>query len=1269
MVAPILFQFLQRDASLRRYRSMLRNQVQQEPALRLLPALLSLPVLPPHSLGAYLAATSAKQPHLAVRGPLGSGRSLTLLQIAAHWSAHGRSTPVIFLPLARHDALNLPPRAVLAGVFHRGGLPVPFDSDAAPSTRPWLLLIDDWELLPSQRRVAWCSFIAGLPQLWPAARVMITLPSSEPAWPQMHTLDLGTPGKRVGEWLAHLLPTSDSATLLAALESDRSLAAYGQRLQDLALLALTYPTLGLPTSRAQLYERAETLLHASAVCPTQTSDGRHFDTPPQFQIGWLAFQSMQQARSIAATGDLTPLAELDAIRRAEVAVLLAESLADPQPLFAMLWGKDERPDPADLLTLSQCLAARPNVTAYWWRHILTALAEYPADSPQQQALEQLTPLALAYLLQSSTAHHPDAQALLIELAPVLGALPLLALLDNPALPTELRWAAADGLARLPAASVGNAVQSVPPPDALSQAGRAWSVAIAYSTAEQAPAPLERTWIEALPSATISLERHIRLISELLNSNAIPADLRSLALTLLDPSRNPASLELLVRSCADPAAAVRTAARMALERHDTAQVLAALQQVVCTPDLPWATRRELLDQVAHYREGAAAVLLTRCIIAPNLPLIARLYALDLLAQRPMTAPVLRRLSAAPALHPAVRAQATHWLGQLPIAQEQMAPILAELAHIAISAAPLVLRQSAIAALGKLGARATPDDAAIARAGISAVLEQAETALEIAVAALEAMGTLGAAESIPLLGTILSSELVAQRRAVWFSHNPQLAELPVIAWLNLELPATLRTTLLTRLSEGVTDADQPSTLNELSEQEASRLRIAAATALVQIGSGGDAEVRQAAHSALWAALHSASEASDIRHLLDCLAHLSDDAGLHDLEQLLNDSSYPAELRWLAIEQLGVNSICTPLLLRFLEQGGDELFIVGKIVQVLGEDRALSALPTLCRIAGQTDGNLYLRNLAVAALGNLGDPAALGTLVQILTDQQAAAALRGAAAVALPQPLDASTCQILRDLLNHDRQPPDVVAGVLHVLGQVRDHEALPMLLRYAQSEQPTEAVSALQAIAALGDTSVTPWLVRITQHHKSAADIRLQAIAALLQLCGTEYLPLLHDYLLNSLLPLRIQALDYLLALCPDHAWPLISIGNKQLPLNLRLRCVAALSKRVADHQVLYAVLLDHSDALQLRIAVATALGQNGGPAAITALTECAQAATTAPRLCRCCIAALAMLARQPQPAAALAQYALSQIAEDPSQPDTNQLWALWGLSVATQGEAA
>ncbi|NJM07665.1 HEAT repeat domain-containing protein [Candidatus Gracilibacteria bacterium] len=361
---------------------------------------------------------------------------------------------------------------------------------------------------------------------------------------------------------------------------------------------------------------------------------------------------------------------------------------------------------------------------------------------------------------------------------------------------------------------------------------------------------------------------------------------------------------------------------------------------------------------------------------------------------------------------------------------------------------------------------------------------------------------------------------------------------------------------------------------------------------------------------------------RGLLAALLALSEDHGASELGECLADSALDAGTRWLAIECLGAHPAALTPMLRYLEGGTLDSFNAGQLIAAIGSHANLQALPVLRRLADDHRLDLYLRLCAVRALGMVADAAAVAVLMPIGTDASAPLVLRAAAIAALPGALDPTVRRTLRDLLRQERQQTELVAAAVSSLGRAADREALPLLLRYAQSERSDEAIAAIEALVAIGDATVVPVLVHVSQSAVVAAAVRLRAVQALLQLAGDEYLPLLQSYLDSRQPALREQAYAVLAAHDPGDLRLRTPLADLQAPLALRLQAMTVLATERPHDPVALAILEAADEPLQLRLLAATALAFSRDTRMQQHLLAIVVDATAPPLLARRCFEALA-----------------------------------------------
>lgn len=1210
--------FLPAGRALRRHRAALQHELAAEPSAHLLPGLLSLPLgtgpLP------HPAAILAAPRGVGLYGPPSGGRSLALLQVAHRWAESNHPAAVLYLSLAEDDAPNLTPRAVIAGALHRAGLPAAI----AEGGRPGILLLDDWDLLPADRRAVWRAFLTTAAGAWPALRAVVALPEGE-RWPELEAVALPAPdAAQAALWLAHLLPGHDTAPLVAALARG-PLASMAGSLADLALLALIYPLAGLPASRAELYEQAYAL--------AQPLLG---ETP---RVGRAVLRHYRLARGLAGGDDLDDLAGLSPAERAAVAPFAAGLLDDPAPVLAPLWG-DGDPDAADLRALAACAREWPGRSPEWDMRLLERLVAPGGPREERELLAQLAPALPAILAAAGRA---DAERAVEGLAAADAALPegprpWLALVDDLAAPAPLRWAAADSLAARPAAPA----ELAPPPiaDGTTLAARFYIAAVSQSAHHELSAPALRAGLEALLASREAGERRAAAACAIVADAALPEDLRATALAATGDH------ELLERSAVGGTAGMRQAALATLSRLTPEAALAAIARTLEHQDAPAATRLEALDAAARLPLPAATGLLARAAIAGAQPPQVRLHAVDLLAGRGRAGQaVLQRLLAVPGQPAALRAAAAGHLGRLGVAEAL--PAL----RSALEAGEPLLRRAAARALGALGARAGLREQSAAalttglrRVGVDVVLGECIA---------RALGHTGAAVAVPTLAALLGPELDGAIRAAWLRRAPELASLPAAEWPGLALAPDTHLALMEALADGGTMADPPTRIAELSARQAARIAMAAAAALGDLAAARP-DLREAALAALRRALADPARADVARAALDALGLAGDPAA--ELAAILDAPGYPATLRWLAVERLGRSEAARALLLRRLEDDADEAFLKGAAVRLLGEHGERAALPAARRLARAADAEPQLRRAAIDALGRIGGPEAGAALVALAVDPATPTELRVEAAAALPADPGPEGQAALRQAARAARQQTEVGVALARALARSGDHDALPALVRSAQGDQGAEAVASIEAIAALGDPSVAPLFVRISQSPTASQGVRLAAVIALLRVTGEEHLTLLREYLAAASPPLRLQAHAALAALRPDDPRLGEPLADPDAPMALRLQALRQIGGRSPDDPVVGVALAHSAEEPQLRLLAADILAAATTPRAAEALAAVLATPEPPAVLRRRCAEALGALARGAGPAAAAARESLTAIAADAAQAPEHRCWA-------------
>ncbi len=1258
---------LQHGRNRQRQRSQLRERIRREPALRLLPALLSVP-LPFEGSPDYAAALLQAGQWVQLAGNPGSGRSLALVQLAWQWLQGKRTDPVIIVPLALLDHAQLSPREALRETLAEHGLAATLavpDNDGGEL----LLLLDGWEELAAERRAAWEDLLPRLPRLLPSARIIVTVPEGTPAWEDFVQVRLAMPDAPLLRlWLEKLLPQHNTTAILQQLAANPELSILRQRILDVALLALTYPRQRLPAGHKQLYARvAEILQNQQISLPTVGSAlHRDADAPDGwFLIGRHMLRCYTTAREIASSGSITPLVALEPAERSEVARIVRGMLINPAPLYATLWEAD------DPYTLAVCLLDNPRAAPLWAIRVLETLAPQPALPTGDSRAALLTDLPDLLRLAGNAISEERTIRLIAAVAPQLGSVRLLQLVDHVGQRPATRWAAADGLLRLHGHYAPALLVNTTPPDALSRAIRFYLLALA-GPAERTllTTPDTDTWAAAMFDPQVPTERRAYTAHVLLSSDELPAALRPVALALLPEgtAHEEHARTLLSRACSDSRPTVRQAALAALAVQEPTYALPLLEELLNDPLGKAHVQQDALHHVAHWHTPAAIALLLRSAMAEHLGLLLRLRAVTLLAAAPQPAELrhaaLQHLINADRVPDVLVAVAARLLGSTHA--HLATPDLCQL--VTNQQESLLVRQAGIAALGTLGQEPALRDQVLAT--LRDVLQHEPGNTVLMLATLEALGQIGTGAALQIVRVVLRANLHPPIRQFWIGRVPDVVSVPVNRWHMLDLPAELHVMLAHLLDDANTDADVPTTFNDFLAAQIARVH---RTGLAALGTIAAKTHNRRMHEVIHSLLLELTRTSPAHHAaLHLLVQVPTDTPHHEtLDLLIRAPETDPTVRWQAIELLGTLPNTGTTLLRWLEDPALDPFMRGRLALSLGESGYRSALPALRQIAAQPDGDLYLRTQAVRALGLMADPATEATLLHVIGDENAPASLRGAAAEALPATLCGQVRQWLRDMLRGERLPDELIAGVLDALGRQRNRESLAVLLHYAQYRQPLVATAALRALALIEDERAVPVLLNISQQPRIEPVVRLQAIATLIRLRGEEHAGLLRSYLDNGVLSLQLQAFDLMLQTTPDDRLIIRTLADRSAPLALRIRAAHALHQRPISHDTLHTVLLDERDAPHLRGLVADLLRTSTHPQTTHLLHQCAVATHTPPRLRRQCIAALTARAVQ-RPDDEPATLILIELAADnhapPVQRDQIQR-ALVELALTTRPPAA
>ncbi len=1219
MLSPVSLAFFQGGRMIRRVRSDLQSHIHSEPAARLLPGLLQIPLVPaplPDPV-AILAHSGG----IALCGPPASGRSLALLQIQARWADTGAGGPVIALNLTHDDAPNLSPRALVAGAIHRTGLP----STYIEGRRPMIVLLDGWEELAPDRRAMWHSYAVAATS-WSVARVVISLPPGE-TWFGFSCLDLVAPDDdTLAAWFGLLLPSHDPTLILAALQCE-PLAALRNRIGDLLLLALIYPIIGLPTSRAQLYEQAYAL-----ACPILDNDNA------EVSVGQAALRHYRLARTLADDTDLSaiPTSEISAI-----APLAAGILDDPRPVLDLLWA-----DAPILPALAACLRERPTAAINDYLRLIELLLAHGNHDHDTVIMPGLPDMFAA-------ASHGDQARAMRALGDLATSWPghqtvglLLHLMDHPDATADLRWVAADLLtgAGLP---IPASIADIPAfADDITLASHAYLIALTIPAQRQFLLdPALRPGLDALIAGAGGNQRWMTAAAALINDSHAPSELRILALSHAPESARGESL--IQQALSSHSTALRRSALAALHSHSADDTLRLLAVALADAGSDEDVLGDLLATVAQLPQREATGLIARYALSEQCGPALRITALRLFAKRLGCAPLLQRFLAVEHMPASLRAAAAQLLGTT--REHTAVPLLR---RILLSTHVPILRRSSADGLAHLARVPISREAAIA--SLIAAIAQPDLDATLTARIAAALGSTGATQAIPALTTLLDPGRPAALRATWLAAIPELDRTPTPLWPTIVHDPSTRAVLLDNLASGETSADPPSSLDELVCGQAERAAIAAAEALATFAERCPTLAHDLCVRIRQAILNTPGPHAPVG-LLRALARAAGTHAPDELEAILDARSSTPTLRWAAIDQLGRTSQAAAWLLERLRSGGDDIFTRGKLADILGELGELNAIPILCAIATDPAGDPHLRLCAIGALGRLGTGGVSTALLQIIKDSSASPSLRAAAITALSHPLADDAYDTLHQFARAEGTAHSIATAIGQSFARVGEREILPLLLRGAQSTQPQESIAAISAIADLGDQSAVSLLVRISQSATVVPGVRLAAINALLQLEGPTHLPLLHAYLESPVPPLRIMAHQILAQTDPDD-WHLIEPATDvTAPLALRLLALERLITQSLTLDMLFATLRHPDEPLQLRLGIAEALGRTAQAESARVLHATLRLGAP-PLLRRRCITAIGELSAAPGECGEVAWAIIVTLAQGSDTPAEERHWA-------------
>ncbi|ABU58370.1 HEAT repeat domain-containing protein [Roseiflexus castenholzii] len=943
-------------------------------------------------------------------------------------------------------------------------------------------------------------------------------------------------------------------------------------------------------------------------------------------------------RDIVRTNRLALLDDLSAADRTTVAVRLAVRADDPRALIRFLWRR-AAVTPEYLLTLVACLKAIDDASAFWVIRTTTALAEGRAGdrtaSSVLQALLDCLPMldaALDQIVQRQRSPLRLLRRLFEALTPELALPRLMRLAFDEATPTALAWAAADRLAEC----LSGTATILDPPTTPAAHAR-WL----YVDALMGAAGIQTQDAAALPSfaaTTAGAARCERLGCALLaNTNLSPA-IRLAAVDLLLQQATP-PWTVIVGACADEQETVRRGALARIGSSSAREAMAMLVRLALRSDMPIDVRLMAVIRLSAETQWDVAPVLQRCARDASLPLAGRLRAAAALGRRSANLPRLLALMRDPQAHLEVRAAAAR-----AAAFPSAAPYLVRLALDPATPAPVVT--ALWNALATPACRATLPGM---RSALVRLLDAARADVALTLALIRVAGAVGGDEAIAALTSLAGSGAITRLRS---AVPPDLLDLPVEACLEYPLlPPPMRTRLLTALATAPTPAEQPTTLAQFLAREADLVRCAAIEALTL---SNNARARAAILIALRHA-PSPGVATALAEALDLLG------SLQDMLQVVVDPELDATLRWHVADRLA-QRVDGPTLIREawvrsdLDAFGREL-----IIDALVRHDAKASAPFFMRLANDPGESLIFRERALMALDGVTDASLEDPLVRLVNDVDLDPGLRGRAAASLPAPLSPAICSTLRDLARTDAPAP-LLIGVLQALGRARDAAALPILVRYSLDHRAAIAQTAVEALAANGDNSISPLLVRVALSPQANAAVKLVALESLVRLGEPDAGRLLRPYLRNYPIIFQMRAFRLLANAGQVSNEAERLVRDRLCPTPLRLCALEYLPCSASAGALLAALLRDAGENPVVRAAAAARLPARDYGAALTE----AALDTTTPIIVR--TACLAGLGASGDADALLALSALAERDCDPVARERARL-ELWSLAMQSLSDRA
>ncbi|WP_434046401.1 MULTISPECIES: HEAT repeat domain-containing protein [Sorangium] len=409
------------------------------------------------------------------------------------------------------------------------------------------------------------------------------------------------------------------------------------------------------------------------------------------------------------------------------------------------------------------------------------------------------------------------------------------------------------------------------------------------------------------------------------------------------------------------------------------------------------------------------------------------------------------------------------------------------------------------------RAAPTDRSVVALG--RVLGDPDPHVRLAAAA--AMGAAGLPDAVsPLLGHLddTAPEVRAEVVRALGRIGDTRAVVPLIGKVQDSVPEVRRATA--RALGELGDARAVSALI-LALQDASQdVRVEAVTALGRLRSddatSAIADVVAASPGTLGAfagsrPADSGTSSSDVREAaLRALGRIGSDAAVRVLLAALakDDPAAPRSAVRDALVSAGKQSATVAALIAALAAAPSANTAAGAAL-VLGELKATGGLPAIVR--GMQRGVVPLRH-GLRALGALGDPAALPSVLELLGDADPSVrreAIRAATALLDPARPDGRAVDPARALLVDPATPPDEKLALVQLLGRTGSPRAQEVLLPLAKARSAPlrlAVIEALGAARAAGKLGASVDAALLEALDDESADVRLRAAVSLSRVAG-------------------------------------------------------------------------------------------------------------------------------------------------------------------------